>query len=691
MENKKLIIGFDLGSRYSKICWYNEKEGTTENVCVIGSDGSTQIPTALCKVSDETWLYGQAAIDGAAQGRGPLLTGFVEQYEQVPEIEVGGVRYEKKELIAIYLREALKVLESYFEVYAIAYLTISLKEVGKKIMADITASAPVFGVERECVRIQSHIASYEYFAMNQKKELWHHDVGMFEYDEDGLTYYHLFINKKRQPVVVNAQVYNLKMYMNGEMLETENPVDLDRKFLQVLNEILSQKIISTVFLSGKGFRMSWLNMAKRKLCSGRKVFLEDNIYASGACYSAYFDASGASYRHFIPVNDDMVPVSMYIKGSRMKEIIRKELVVGGSSWYGIDHEERFILDGTDTVVFRVRDLVTNVEKMIPLTLEGLPDRPDKTMMIKLNVQFESANICSITMADEGFGGIFPSSRKVWKKRINVAEYECDKNFKEKGRLLFVRELNDKVPYYFNFTDTKVYSLEELCYYVYNNIYAVTKETFNEELLYWIEKSLMEPSLAKGFKNLQKTNASFKTMIQYLMNYSDYYGNEACIQLNYVLDEIERQNPIEIRKIQADNLVRYCRYMDAISAYMTVIGQMEKPENGDMTNQFKGNVYHNLAAAYMRLMNFGSAAVSYKKAFDLNKNQESLKCYLWALKMNGDESEFFDAASEYHLSEGFIEDALKTYDQVAASVSMGQRPDDEEALKVLKRLKSVYRS
>ena len=691
MENKKLIIGYDLGSRYSKISWFNEKENTAENVCVIGSEGTTQIPSVLLRISEDTWLCGQAAVDAAAAGKGTLISGFTDRYETEPQIRAGGEVYEKKTLIAVYLRESLKMLETYFEVYAIAYMTISIREVSKKIMQDMTQMSYMFGVSKDCLRIQSHIASYEYFAMCQKKELWNHDVGMFLYDEDGLNYYHLFISKKRQPAVVRAQSYQLKMYMSGEMLDKESPVDLDRKFLDVLNEILSQKIISTIYLSGKGFQGTWMNESKRKLCSGRKVFYEDNIYAAGACYRSWLDVNKNQFKYFIAVNDDIVPASIYIKGSRMKEIVRHELTTGGSSWYSIDHTERFILDGTDTVVFRVRDFVTNVEKMIPLTLEGLPDRPDKTVTISLNVQFENANICCVTMRDEGFGGIFPSTKRVWKKRINVAEYECDKNFKEHGRLIFGKELNDKVPYYFNFTNTKIYSLEELCYYVYNNIYAVTMDTFGEELFYWIDKTLMEPALAKGFKNLKKTGASFKMMVQHLMSYADYYSHEECVRLNDVLDEIEHQNPIEIRKIQADNLVRYCRYMDAISGYMTVIGQMEQADASDITNQFKGNVYHNLGAAYMRVMNFESAASSYKRAYSLNKNTESLKCYLWALKMDGDESGFFDAASEYHLSENFIEEVLKIYDKTAGSVSMGQRPDNNEAVKVLKRLKSVYRN
>lgn len=131
-------------------------------------------------------------------------------------------------------------------------------------------------------------------------------------------------------------------------------------------------------------------------------------------------------------------------------------------------------------------------------------------------------------------------------------------------------------------------------------------------------------------------------------------------------------------------------MDAVKMYMSVIGQMENPGKFDVTNHFKGNTYHNLGCTYMRVMNFSSAADNFKKAYELNKDEISLKCYLWALKMNGDESGFFDASEQYHLSETYIGEVLKTYDDEKAKMTMGQEPTDEEAKKVLKRLKGAYR-
>ena len=118
--------------------------------------------------------------------------------------------------------------------------------------------------------------------------------------------------------------------------------------------------------------------------------------------------------------------------------------------------------------------------------------------------------------------------------------------------------------------------------------------------------------------------------------------------------------------------------------------MTNPGNYDVTNRFRGSTYHNLGCAYMRVMNFASAAMNFKKAYELNRNEESLKCYLWALKMNQDESGFFDAAEAYKLSEKYIGDILKEYDDEKDKMVLGQQPTDEEVPKVLKRLKAVYR-
>lgn len=698
MESKRrnLMIGYDLDSGCSQISWFNEKKGEPESVCIVGGkNNASQIPTALCRVHEqgkELWLFGEKAVQAADQGQGTLITGFLDNYDIQPEMTVDGEKFEKKRLIGIFIRESMSLLEAYAPKYTIAYMTVTTAVLTPALMSGLyEVCTGQLGITNDILRVQSHMASYEYYAMSsQKQDVWQHDIGLFEYGISGLYYYHLSINKNRRPAVAKAEAFPLSMYMSGRDYKQLSPPDLDRKFAEVIKEVMSKRIVSTVYLAGDGFKGDWMNLSRARLCAGRRVFIGDNLYCLGACYSSHIDYYKENLKQFIAVSDDIIASSIYLRGTQLKEAMRMEVVKAGDCWYRIQPKASFILDGTDTVVLHVRDVITNREKLIPIVLEGLPKRQTKTVGLGMSMRFENASVCNVTLTDEGFGGMFPGSKKTWNRRLNIAEYEADAKYKESGRLIFQKELPEKVPYYFNLSDTRVYSLEEMCFYIYENIYTITADTFNEEFLYWLEKAMKEPALAKSIEQLKKAGVPLKMLVMQLMTSVNYYNSEELAKLGQTLDEIEHQNPIEAAKLRADNLVHFCRYMEAIKVYMSVIGQMEAPGAVETTKRFKGNTYHNLASAYMRVMNFSAAAVNYKKAYQLNRDEFSMKCCLWALKMADDESGFFDAAEEYKLSEKYIEGILNEYDEAKSKMVLGQEPTDEEAVRVIKRLKAAYR-
>ena len=50
----------------------------------------------------------------------------------------------------------------------------------------------------------------------------------------------------------------------------------------------------------------------------------------------------------------------------------------------------------------------------------------------------------------------------------------------------------KIPYYIENISTNVYSLEELCYYFYHNLYLVDETILNEQLCRWLQEELELP-------------------------------------------------------------------------------------------------------------------------------------------------------------------------------------------------------
>ena len=112
-------------------------------------------------------------------------------------------------------------------------------------------------------------------------------------------------------------------------------------------------------------------------------------------------------KNFIAASDDIIASSIYLRGTQMKEVTRKEIVQAGECWYRIHPEAEFILDGTDKVVLHVRDCITNKEKLIPIVLDHLPERKNKTVTVGLKMYFENASVCHVTLTDQGFGGLYP--------------------------------------------------------------------------------------------------------------------------------------------------------------------------------------------------------------------------------------------------------------------------------------------
>ena len=58
----------------------------------------------------------------------------------------------------------------------------------------------------------------------------------------------------------------------------------------------------------------------------------------------------------------------------------------------------------------------------------------------------------------------------------------------------------ELPYFVENISTNIYSLEELCYYLYHNLYLIDETIMNEELCRWIQEELELPGLAAKIRS-----------------------------------------------------------------------------------------------------------------------------------------------------------------------------------------------
>ena len=160
---------------------------------------------------------------------------------------------------------------------------------------------------------------------------------------------------------------------------------------------------------------------------------------------------------------------------------------------------------------------------------------------------------------------------------------------------------------------QIYSLEELCYYIYNNIYILTNAFLDEKLIAFIRTEIKEPLLADKLEQLKCENAGLAEAVVTILKYVDYYDTAEIEQVKDLLAMLDTQNVYERMKMRADRFLEKGCYYSAISNYDKIVNG-ERDIN--LSGLFYAKVYHNLGTAYARMFFFEKAAKYFEEAYKI---------------------------------------------------------------------------
>jgi tetratricopeptide (TPR) repeat protein len=219
---------------------------------------------------------------------------------------------------------------------------------------------------------------------------------------------------------------------------------------------------------------------------------------------------------------------------------------------------------------------------------------------------------------------------------------------------------------------RIYTLEELCRYLYENVYAITEETFDEKLLYWMDRITGSQALSQALNTFIAGGKPLREMVRFLLNSVSYLNNTEIAYVYNKLVEIEKQNPIEQSRMAADNYCRYGRYIAALKQYQHVIYQMNHAYDKEMTRRFKAETWHNTGITFLKLHNVSSAAVCMQRAFELIKDTDYLEAYMYTLQMTGAQDKMLETASSENVSSAMMDAIMEKYRAAEAGYEMSER-------------------
>ncbi|MCL2051649.1 MAG: DUF5716 family protein [Lachnospiraceae bacterium] len=403
------IIGYDLNDTYAQISYLKAGETEPETASLVLGLELFNIPLALYKEpGSNSWLYGNEAIK-----KDQPFTHLLGLAISGTAVTVEAEQIDPVSLLALFVKRSLSILTMQVNTDDIAAFMFTTPEVTPRIVEIVAEIALSLSLSPERVYLQSYRESMYQYIVHQPKELWNHQVLLFDYASH-MKAFRLEMNKKTTPIVVFIESESFPELRYTADPSERQKKEWDEQFLLISGDLIKGRIVSSIYLVGEGFKDEWANESLKYLCQGRRAFRGNNLYSKGACYGAMEKFNpGELSKKMIFLGEEKLKANIGIRLKRNGLESYFAILDAGANFYECANSFELILDEEPKLSLIITSLTgSSVTEQI-ITLPGLPERPGRTTRLHIAIRLKSAAIAVLSIADLGFGDLFPTSGKEW--------------------------------------------------------------------------------------------------------------------------------------------------------------------------------------------------------------------------------------------------------------------------------------
>ena len=186
MSERTLLLGFDLGEEKSQMAVYDREKNIPVLIGQTEENPEGLIPTEI-----------------ALSGEKPLRD-FLVRIRRQEDVVVDGKISKPLNMLSYFFRKTLSLTRKDYPGETIKQLVVTVKDADREYVELIYAALEQLGIGRERAMVISHKQAFPYYVLNQKKELWMNDVGLFDYEGNTLTYYQMQVDRSKSPILVGV-------------------------------------------------------------------------------------------------------------------------------------------------------------------------------------------------------------------------------------------------------------------------------------------------------------------------------------------------------------------------------------------------------------------------------------------------------------------------------------------------------
>lgn len=416
---KEIYLGLDLCKKNIQMSYYREDKQEPESIYQLNNTETYQIPNVMFySFNEKKWYVGNSVSTIRFQTEGIMVEDVLGRMDSDTVTMVGEESYSPDELLLILLKTHIQEFMGRSEEYELCGLTITLEQYHKRVYDVLRKLQEELSLSAEQFYIMSHENAFFQYVMNQDERLRNNSVAMFEYGTDGMEYYRIDRKNQGSTRIFYLSRQDLKEEMSYSRLFGDIE-ELDKQFAELARAKMQETYISTVYLTGPGFNDNWIEESKKVVCDGRRVFMGQNLYTKGACYHARLGAYETG-RDCILCTEGSIPFDIGVSIGDTEGRNHFHLIaLGGREWYNMKGKVTLFLDDTNRIDMMYRDKVTKETQKEIIEIHGLPKRPPKTTKLSLEVEMFDERMGAIVIRDVGFGKIYPTTNKIYRKEFSV--------------------------------------------------------------------------------------------------------------------------------------------------------------------------------------------------------------------------------------------------------------------------------
>lgn len=188
-------------------------------------------------------------------------------------------------------------------------------------------------------------------------------------------------------------------------------------------------------------------------------------------------------------------------------------------------------------------------------------------------------------------------------------------------LILCSKSEAKKPYFIEELSVNIYSIEELCYIIYEHPLLVIDNFLSPGLIEFIKTDLNMSILGAQLDKMKQERHAEDSMLIYILEFTEIYKNSEISRYRSELNNFRKLKKADYLKEKADYMFRLRRYGKAIRYYKAVIKMSVEKNPRD---KLLAKTYHNVASAFANLFMFDKAYEYYVQAYNILGDKHILK-------------------------------------------------------------------